>query len=130
MIRVKALLILSVALSQVQTSDAPVPNDRLDTPPRLLKQKKPKYPREAFRQQLEGMVVLEIVIDESGKVADARVINSAPEFDAAAVEAVLQWKFAPARKDGRAVKTTATAPVSFCLYTKNCRSEPGTSKAK
>jgi protein TonB len=96
------------------TGDSPVLD--YDQPPRLLKQTKPQYPQEAFIKKIEGTVVLEILIDASGRVAQARVIHSIPALDEAARQTALQWLFAPAVKHGRPVATIAQAPVTFRIY--------------
>ena len=96
------------------TGDGPVLD--YDQPPRLLKQTKPQYPQEAFIKKIEGTVVLEILIDAAGRVAQARILHSIPALDEAARQTVLQWVFAPAVKHGRPVATIAQAPVAFRIY--------------
>jgi protein TonB len=98
------------------TGTGPVPVRDVDRPPRLLRQVKPVYPSEAFVKKIEGTVVLEIVIDERGRVARTRIVQSVRLLDAAAVEAVRQWVFAPAEKGGRPVAAIAMAPVSFRIF--------------
>ena len=87
-----------------------------DSPPRPIKQTKPQYPQEAFIKKVEGRVVVEIVIDSTGRVVRARVIQSVPLLDAAAIQCVYQWVFQPALKHGRPVATIALAPVNFRIY--------------
>jgi protein TonB len=87
-----------------------------DQPPRPIKITKPTYPQEAFIKKIEGTVVLEILIDSTGHVVGARVIQSVPLLDAAAKQTVYQWVFAPAIKHGRPVATVAQAPVSFRIF--------------
>ena len=52
-----------------------------------------------------GVVLIEAMVDPSGKLADAKVIGSAPPFDEPALEAARQWRFRPARVGGRATAT-------------------------
>jgi len=87
-----------------------------DSPPRQIKITKPQYPQEAFIKKVEGTVVVEILIDSSGRVVRARVIQSVPLLDAAALQTVYQWVFAPAMKHGRPVATIAHAPVAFRIF--------------
>lgn len=87
-----------------------------DQAPRLLKNSKPVYPQEAFIKKIEGTVLLEILIDTNGRVTRARVIQSIPLLDAAALQCVYQWIFSPAVKHGRPVPTIAQAPVGFKIY--------------
>jgi periplasmic protein TonB len=96
------------------TGDIPVMD--YDTPPRLLRQTRPIYPQEAFIKKIEGVVEVEIFIDSTGRVSRARVLRSVPMLDAAAIQTVKQWVFAPAVKGGRPVSTTAIAPVTFRIY--------------
>jgi TonB family protein len=99
------------------TDDGPTATDVVspdyDEPPRPLKITRPKYPPLAFERGIEGTVVLELRIDEKGRVARVRVKRSVPELDDAAIECVKAWKFKPARKDGRSVETVAEAPITF-----------------
>ena len=87
-----------------------------DAPPRLVRQARPRYPKEAFVQKIQGTVVLEILIDPSGHVSQTRVIQSIPLLDAAARDAVREWLFQPAMKRGRPVPAIARVPVGFHIY--------------
>jgi protein TonB len=87
-----------------------------DAPPRPLKITRPQYPQEAFVKKIEGTVIVEILIDSTGRVVRARVIQSVPMLDAAALQTVYQWIFEPAVKRGRPVPTIAHAPVAFRIY--------------
>jgi protein TonB len=87
-----------------------------DRAPRLIRSVKPRYPQEAFVKKIQGVVVLEILIDASGRVVDARVLQSIPLLDAAAIAAVKQWVFQPAARRGRPVPTLANAPITFRIY--------------
>lgn len=96
------------------TGDGPVMD--YDQPPRPIKITRPQYPQEAFVKKIEGTVVLEILIDASGRVVSARVLHSIPALNEAAIQTVKQWVFAPAMKHGRPVATIAQAPVGFRIY--------------
>jgi periplasmic protein TonB len=87
-----------------------------DQAPRAIKMTRPQYPQEAFIKKIEGTVIVEILIDIQGRVVAARVIQSVPMLDAAAVQTVRQWVFSPAMKQGRPVPTLAHAPVAFRIY--------------
>jgi protein TonB len=94
----------------------PVPVSRPDTLPRLLRSNKPRYPQDAFVKKIQGTVLLEILIDERGRVAHARVLESIRALDDAALEAVKDWLFVPATHAGRPVATVAQAPIRFTIY--------------
>jgi protein TonB len=87
-----------------------------DAAPRPIKQTRPQYPAEAFVKKIEGTVLVEILIDTQGRVVRARVIQSVPLLDAAALQCVYQWVFQPAVKHGRPVPTIAHAPVHFRIF--------------
>lgn len=87
-----------------------------DAAPRVIKQTRPQYPAEAFVKKIEGTVLVEILIDSQGRVTRARVIQSVPLLDAAALQCVYQWVFQPAIKHGRPVPTIAHAPVHFRIF--------------
>lgn len=87
-----------------------------DSPPRAIKQARPQYPQEAFVKKIEGTVLIEALIDTSGRVVRARVLQSVPLLDAAALQAAYQWVFQPAIKHGRPVPTIIHMPVAFRIY--------------
>ena len=87
-----------------------------DSPPKPVRITRPQYPQEAFVKKIEGTVVVEIMIDSYGRVVRARVMQSVPLLDAAAIQTVQQWLFQPAVKHGRPVSTIAQAPVTFRIY--------------
>ncbi len=87
-----------------------------DSPPVLVRQTRPDFSGEAFRQKAEGTVLVEILIDTSGRVVRAQVLRSPnPLLDAAALQCVYEWIFRPAIKSGRPVASIAHAPVTFNL---------------
>ena len=66
----------------------------------------PQYPREALQKGLEGWVVLEFTVTESGTVRSVKVVDSSPPeiFDSAATDAARKFRFKPAYVDGKAVE--------------------------
>jgi eukaryotic-like serine/threonine-protein kinase len=90
----------------------------VDRGPRVLKQVAPTYPPGAARRRLQDVIVLKALIDVAGRVADVRIIKGSAKdhsFDAAAVDAVRQWSFAPARKAGQPVACWLNVGVPFQL---------------
>ncbi len=82
-------------------------------PPVKIKDVKPVYPEEALQARVQGTVIIEATIDETGKVSDAKVLRSIPMFDRAALDAVRQWEFSPTRLNGVLVPVIMTTMVSF-----------------
>lgn len=86
--------------------------------PEVLAQVKPRYPRRAKADGIEGLVLVRIIIGTDGRVEPehTRVIRSVPELDAAAISAVSQWRFSPALgRQGRPVRVIVEIPVQFSL---------------
>jgi TonB family protein len=86
-------------------------------PPVLVSRTLPAYPERARRLGIEGQVVLQFVVDQFGRVErDIQVIDSFPMFDQAAIDAVRQWRFSPARdRNGNAVRVVISVPLQFNL---------------
>jgi TonB family protein len=96
-------------------ADAPpaVPADRI-TPPLLRRRAEATYPPEALRDRLEATVGVEVVVDATGVVTEARVTAPAGHgFDEAALEAVRKFTFEPARKAGVAIRSTVQLAYEF-----------------
>ena len=75
----------------------------------------PVYPPIAITARVEGTVVLEATIDESGAVNNLRVLESIPLLDRAAIEAVSRWRYTPTRLNGKPVAVLMTVRVTFTL---------------
>ena len=90
---------------------------RVDVPPSPRRTIRPKYPRESRIRGEEGDVLLEFEVDASGAVAGVRVARSSgfPALDAAAVEAVRDARFTPAKSGRRAVASSARITLEFKL---------------
>ena len=76
---------------------------------------RPVYPEAALAARVTGVVVLEALINLDGGVRDVRVLRGIPALDAAAAEAVRQWRFEPTYLNGVAVPVIMTVTVSFNL---------------
>ena len=83
--------------------------------PRLLTRADPVYPQVAVAARVQGVVVLEAVVDPEGRVEDVRVLRSIPLLDRAAMDAVKQWRYAPVLVNGRPVSFVLTVTVTFVL---------------
>lgn len=84
--------------------------------PKPLKTPQPAYPDAARAAEVEGKVRVELRLDESGRVAEARVLEGPGNgLDEAALEAVKTWEFEPSRACGVAVGTTFVLSVRFAL---------------
>lgn len=76
----------------------------------------PQYSDEARNAKWQGAVLLSLVVDETGKPTNIRVVRPLGlGLDEKAVEAVSQWIFKPGVKDGAPVPVQAQIEVSFRL---------------
>jgi protein TonB len=87
------------------------------TPARLLHNYPPQYPLPARQARLEGSVLLRLHVSASGQVERVEIIATSGHeiLDGAAVQAVRQWRFEPARRNGQSIATVVRQPVHFTL---------------
>jgi TonB family protein len=83
--------------------------------PRVLSEVKPTYPKEAKEKSLEGAVVMDILIDDKGKVRLVSVIEGEPLFRSGAVEAMKKFLFKPAMLEGKPVAVKIRYTLRFQL---------------
>ena len=69
-------------------------------PPTKVRDVRPEYPPDAQASRVQGVVILEALIDPSGRVTEAKVLRSIPLLDQAALDAALQWEFVPTLLNG------------------------------
>lgn len=85
--------------------------------PLYVKNSVPRYPRRARKKGLEGTVLLEVLVDETGKVKDLKLQRSSGHaiLDKAATASVKKWLFAPGTVNGRPEKMWVKVPIRFEL---------------
>ncbi len=95
----------------------PLPVKQVANPPLLLSRVMPEYSRQARLQGVEGLVLLEAVLAVDGHVEDdIKVLQSIPSLDLAAMQALRQWRFRPARdQENRPVRVILEVPMRFVL---------------
>jgi TonB family protein len=87
------------------------------TAPHQIYAPDPQYPEKERKARHRGTVVVELVVDTDGSTRNVTVIRPlSRDFDQAAVDAVRNWKFSPATRDGQPVAVQIKAEVSFHLY--------------
>jgi len=85
-------------------------------PPVALSTPDPHYPEIAMVAHIEGIVVIDAIIDEQGDVVQARAVEGPPLLIAAALEAVARWKYQPTYLNGQAVAVNTHVQVKFRLH--------------
>lgn len=91
--------------------------DKVDQPPVPLVTPQAMYTKQAEEKHFTGEVMVFALVGEDGKVTDAGALTSAPYgMDAKAVQAVQQYRFSPARKNGQPVAEMITIAINFRQY--------------
>jgi len=80
---------------------------------RALKKVPPEFPAAARQLNLTGTSEVQVTVNESGDVVDAKVLKGNAIFSANAMAAARQWKFTPLNKDGNAVQFTSVLVFNF-----------------
>jgi TonB family protein len=78
---------------------------------------KPNYPMIARRNGYEGLVLLRVYVLQSGEVGEIKLERSSgyKVLDKAALQAVKDWVFIPAKKNGVSISSWVTVPIRFQL---------------
>jgi protein TonB len=84
---------------------------------KLLDMKPPVYPPRCLRMGIEGLVKVRVLVGENGRPQEVTIGRSSGEtaLDNAAMEAVRDWRFEPAKRNGVPVRAWAVVPVEFKL---------------
>ena len=82
-----------------------------------LKNPHPKYPKISLRRKEAGTVLLALTVTAEGRAKDVRVLKTSgyPRLDKAALDAVKDWRFIPAKRLGRPVDADYELPIHFKL---------------
>ena len=83
--------------------------------PELVHSVNPAYPEIARKAGLTGKVFLKFLVDKNGQVSNVIVLRGQEIFRQAAIDAILQYRFKPAKENGKPVSVWMTQPMSFRL---------------
>ena len=118
--RICVALLVAAALSGQSKDDASQSDEPVYelgpgiTPPRVTKQVNPKYSESSRGVRVTGLITIEVIVSSEGTPKNPRVIKGIEEeVDHAAVEALKQWRFAPARKDNKPVAVRVVIEIDF-----------------
>ena len=100
------------APARPQTAPPVVSGGRLEEA-QLISRQLPQIPEFARTRGIVGTVKLEAVVDQTGTVASVKIVSGNPVLAVAAKNAVLKWKYRPARLNGQPVDTTIAIQVAF-----------------
>jgi protein TonB len=93
------------------------PGSGIDIPV-LIREVKPLYTPDALRAKIQGVVLLEAVVQPDGTVGDVQIVRSLdPVFglDQEAIKAARQWRFIPGKRQGLPVPVLVTIELTFTL---------------
>ncbi len=86
------------------------------SPPEKIYAPTPRYTEEGRQSRTQGVVILEAVVDTDGNVHDVKVLKGLPHgLSESAVETAREWKYKPARLDGRPVAVFLNLTIRFSL---------------
>jgi protein TonB len=103
-----------VAAQEPPPAAAAAPAEEILVPARIKTVVKPTYPPMALRQRIGGIVILRVLVAESGRPLDVQVLRGVRGgLSEAATIAVRRWTFEPATKNGKPVEAWTTVPIPF-----------------
>ena len=113
----KTLLLLLAPVSLVLGHAADLPRTTsTTTAPVLVRKVEPEYTAAARSKKIEGVISLYAEINEDGLAVNIKVVRSLePELDVKAIRALQQWRFKPAKKEGKPVTVAANIDIDFRL---------------
>ena len=92
----------------------PTPAPAREVPPEILRVVKPEYPQMALHARIRGLVILRVLVSETGQPLEVEVVRGASAgLTEAAVAAVKKWTFTPAKKADVPVRAWTTVPIPF-----------------
>ncbi len=91
--------------------------ETFDTPPQPVVTASFAYPLQAKKANLQGYVLLSVLVNEQGEVVEAQVLESSPPgvFEQSALEGIRRWRFNPAQAKGKPVATWVQQKIVFQL---------------
>ena len=84
-------------------------------PPVKIKDVRPAYPADAQASRIQGVVIIEAIVDGDGRVANARILRSVPMLNESSLDAVSKWAYRPVLLNGNPVPFVTTVTVNYAL---------------
>ena len=109
-------VLLECHAAEAPTLPGPIYSAAVVDPPALLFRFDPEYSEEARKARLQGQISLSLVVGTEGRASGVQVLRSlGMGLDEQAIAAVMQWRYKPGMKDGRAVRVGMQVTVNFSL---------------
>nr|MBO2510759.1 hypothetical protein [Gammaproteobacteria bacterium] len=109
---------LQAGESRQAVASPPAPQEIFSRAPSFLESPRPPiYPSQARRRNQQGVVLVEVCLDDRGAQRELKVLRSSgvESLDRAALEAVSRWRFRPETLNGRTVPSRVHIPIEFAL---------------
>lgn len=92
-------------------------SDKLDQRPRITKRAAPEYPIRARRMNIEGRVIVQVIVDKQGMPVNEKITRATPAgyFEDVSLAAVKRMRFSPGKLKGQVVNTIVVIPFEFKL---------------
>ena len=110
MMRIFLVIALIAAAGILPSPEAAKQNSPRYEPPAVIAAAEVTYPLQSVAS---GTVVLEVALDETGKISGVRVVRGIESLTEPAERSVRQWKFQAAKNDGRPVPSKIPVAFSF-----------------
>ena len=75
----------------------------------------PDYPPVARQLRIQGRIEVELSIDPTGAVTEAKILSGNPALTGTAINTLKRWRFEPVLSDGKAVRAVAVMSFTFKL---------------
>jgi TonB family protein len=114
------VLMALFAMAPAQSADSTGTDKVMVVPSAVLRhaatfRQEPEYPAAARQFRLSGEVVVDLIVDEDGKVENVEVTKGRPILNEAVLRAVRKWSFSPFVMDGHPRKVKSTLSFNFQL---------------
>ncbi len=117
------------ATPEAKPVDAKIAGQEVPVPTRK-KYVAPEYPAAAAAEGIRGIVILDVLIGEDGRVESTRVSRSIPGLDEAAMNAVKLWEYEPTKLAGKPVKVRLSQSITFAMRLPDLQRAPGIPELK
>ncbi len=88
----------------------------MDKMPEVVTKIAPVYPTELREAGVQGIAMVDILIDSTGRVVEAKAVRATtPEFATSAVAAAQNWVFKPAEAAGHKITSRVQVPFEFVM---------------
>ena len=86
---------------------------------RLVRRVEPGYPTQAVKERIEGNVVIEAIVSETGEITSIKSVSGPPALTSASTDAAKRWRFTPTTVEGAPVPAIAKLTFRYDLGLQN-----------